>query len=230
MIGTRSHFISLCIGILTLACAVAGCSSQVGTPGSAENSNMHALVVAGPRVTATPTPIPLYKGGTIGTIVFPDGDSPSGGQGAPVDGLPCPKDLSILYHHHVRVAFFANNQQIAIPRALGFVPPWQVQKNGFADNPKCHYLIHTHDATGVVHLEFHTPPSPMVTLGNVFDVWGEPLSAGNVAGYTGTLTVFVNGKPYPYAVRNMKLGQDHIQITLEINSFVTPPVYGWSTY
>ena len=56
--------------------------------------------------------------------------------------------------------------------------------NGYVnfDVTKCFYEIHTHDATGVIHLHANAGANRPLTLGQVFDVWGQPLTRDNVAG------------------------------------------------
>lgn len=55
----------------------------------------------------------------------------------------------------------------------------------------CAYELHTHDRTGVIH--FETAAYHKVRLGDFFEVWGEPLTATNVAGVINKpMSVFVN--------------------------------------
>jgi hypothetical protein len=70
------------------------------------------------------------------------------------------------------------------------------------------------------------PPSAIqMTLGQLFDIWGQPLSTTGVAGYTGSLTVLVDGAGYSGDPRTITLDA-HKQIALEIGTpVVTPPVY-----
>jgi hypothetical protein len=44
----------------------------------------------------------------------------------------------------------------------------------------CFYPLHTHDMTGTLHVEPLT--NDRVTLGQFFNIWGQPLSRTNVAG------------------------------------------------
>jgi hypothetical protein len=54
------------------------------------------------------------------------------------------------------------------------------------------YWLHTHDTTGIIHME--APAHVSFTLGEFFDMWGQPLTAGQVGPAHGPLTVFVNGR------------------------------------
>lgn len=215
-------------GLVGAVALVTACSGSSVAPGPVP---VRANPFGNMGPMTSPTPIPLIQGGTIGQIVFPDGDTQAGGQGQQVDGEDCIGPIkTVPYHHHVHIELFVNNVQYAIPRALGFVAPWKLLKNGFAYAPKCKYFMHSHDASGVIHLEYLQIPTIEPTLGQVFDVWGEPFTRTNVAGYTGTETVFVNGIPYQYNPRTMGIGMNHMLITLEINSTRTPQLYNWTTY
>ena len=61
---------------------------------------------------------------------------------------------------------------------------------GFAPNLAggCLYWIHTHDASGIIHIEapdINPPQGGPYTLGMLFDIWGQPLDRNNVAGLIG---------------------------------------------
>ena len=156
------------------------------------------------------TPIAIVPGGTIGRVVFADGDTAQGGQGATIDNIPC--DLAPPgYHIHAHVSLFVNGQQDAIPVEIGITNA-------------CLYHLHTHDASGTIHIE---APSPQTfTIGQFFDIWGQPLTTTNVAGFTGPVTVFVNGAPYSGDPGAIVL-TSHEEITLEVGTTVTPPTYSW---
>ena len=63
-------------------------------------------------------------------------------------------------------------------------------------------------------------------LGNVFDLWGEPLTTTNVAGYTGTQTIVVDGQTYTGNPRQIQLAP-YMQITIEVGIPLSgpPPTY-----
>lgn len=158
----------------------------------------------------------LYPPATIGKVTFPDRDTPSGGQGEPVGGVGC--IVTIAAHFHAHVSLFVNGEQIAMGRGIGL--PQGTLANGQITGGACRYWLHTHDASGVVHVE---PPSTstVLTVGQLFAVWGQPLTTSNVAGFQGPVAVYVNGSPYtgdmaaiPFDVRK--------EITLTVG---TPPAY-----
>ena len=67
-----------------------------------------------------------------------------------------------------------NNELQKIPKYLGAAPKPPTH---------CFYAIHTHDSSGKIHV---TPAAPGIfTLGELFEIWGQPLTNTNVAGVTG---------------------------------------------
>lgn len=178
-----------------------------------------------PTTSGGPTPVPLVDGTSIGKKMFASGkqgaDTPSGGHGQPVDGVQCAGMEYATLHVHPHLAIFYNGTQVRIPRLIGGTP---------TASGGCLYWIHTHDETGIIHIE-----SPVLapegasgfTLGMLFDIWGEPLDRNNVAGLKGPVTAFVNGEKYDGELRMIEL-KAHNQITLEVGTpVVPPPVYAF---
>lgn len=179
-----------------------------------------AAVVA--VIVAQPKPIQLVQATTIGAVAFPAGDTAQGGQGAPVDAISCNTTEQLVYHIHAHLSLYVNGRQLAVPMGIGIVPPRQVTQH-FVTGGKCFYWLHTHDNTGIIHIE--SPIQKDYTLGDFFDIWGRPLSTTDLVGHKGPVTVFVDGKRYTGNPRNILLTA-HKQIALETGSpVVTPPTY-----
>ena len=179
------------------------------------------LLVVGASLMAQQRPIPLMGGPQIGRPMFEPGDTPRGGNGQPVDGIEGSSTEMLAVHIHSHLSLFYKGDQIAIPYGIGIVKPIQMSQGSAYG--RALYWLHTHDATGIVHIE--SPDSRTYTLGNFFDIWGQPLTTTNVAGLMGTLHVFVDGKARPGDPRTIVL-KSHEQITLEVGEpVVTPPVY-----
>lgn len=111
-----------------------------------------------------------------------------GGQGDAVDELSCygPRNKSEfkeLYHAHTHLAIFKDGVRLSIPPFIGIV-------GDDTPNSFCAYPLHTHDATGTIHVEpVNNNP---ITLGQFFKIWGQPLTRTNVAGQTGTqVTIYI---------------------------------------
>jgi hypothetical protein len=165
-------------------------------------------------------PIALVQATQVGKAVFPPGDTASGGNGQPVDGIQGLSQEMLAVHIHAHLSLFDRGVQIAVPLGIGIVNPRVM--NGFAGGSAL-YWLHTHDATGIIHVE--SPDARTYTLGQFFDIWGRPLGKTNVAGMQGTVHAFVDGRPYSGDPRAIVLTA-HEQITLEVGEpVVSPPVY-----
>ncbi|MBC5829495.1 MAG: hypothetical protein GIW98_04815 [Candidatus Eremiobacteraeota bacterium] len=108
--------------------------------------------------------------------------------GAPIDGVRCDRAEGTKLHIHQHLLLYNRGSQVTVPSLIGIPPA--------AD---CFYWIHTHNDDGIIHVE-----SPMVktfTLGQFFDIWGEPLNsaaAATVRARAGrTLKVWVNSRAFP---------------------------------
>jgi hypothetical protein len=172
-----------------------------------------------PGPNASTKPIQLADGGTLGAPHFKEGNSPTGGHGQPVDGITCMGMEGQGLHIHTHLALFVNGKQMQIPKLLGFAENANMPGGG------CLYWIHTHDAEGIIHVESPQVQSPQggpYTLGMLFDIWGEPISTSDIAGFDGPVTAYVNGAPYTGDLRNIPL-LSHQQIVLEVGQPVVPP-------
>ena len=138
--------------------------------------------------------------------------------GATVDGIKCQTSEQVAYHIHAHLAIYASGDPQAVPAGIGIPGPQQVI-DGFVAGGKCLYWLHTHDATGVVHIE--SPVRRVYTLGQFFDVWGRPLSDTQVGRATGHVTAFVNGKRFAGDPRSIKL-TPHAVIQLDVGKIVSP--------
>ena len=216
---------------IVLAIRLAACSGQSATAPAAtgvttpvtdpEVGSQRIAPAAQPN--DSPAPIQLVMGTTVGTPTFPEGDTATGGQGQTIDGtLNCLKTVGGPGHHHVHISLFVDGQQIAIPRGIGMFQP---DHNNFIYHQTCLYFLHTHDDTGIIHMEPRVGQGSF-KLGNVFDMWGEPLTTSNIAGYTGQQTIIVDGQTYTGNPRQIQLAP-YMQITLEVGTPLSgpPPTY-----
>jgi len=122
-----------------------------------------------------------------------------------IDGVGCA--TSEAYHIHSMLSIYQDGVRLQVPANIGI--------------SSCHYDLHTHDMTGVIHIE--TPVPRVFTLKQFFSLWGQPLGATQVAGLA--------GKPIFYVIQNEKLTRvttDPAAITLEPHKEIvivvgTPP-------
>jgi hypothetical protein len=130
-----------------------------------------------------------------------DGDTLTGGSGQPIDGITCQKTMSNNYHVHVYVGIYVNGVHYALPDTIGMKHPQIEPPDGFTKYANCFYDLHTHDASGYVHVESidpnHVPiQGTIYTLQNLFDVWGITVNANQVGQFTGPVQVVTSGQVY----------------------------------
>ncbi len=118
--------------------------------------------------------------------------------GAPVDGITCRGigDETVTYHVHTMVTLYVDGRPERLPAGIGITSPAVTTGSGastFVDVGlhDCLYWLHTHANDGIVHIE--APRHGTFTLGELFAVWGQPLSPTRVGPAHGAVVVFVNG-------------------------------------
>ena len=164
--------------------ALAGC----GDIGYQQNAGADSVspppsVPAPPAPAPAPAPSPPAPSPPLSTTVQDLSDGHSIGSnhwpspqtdGAPIGRFECvinPPQSLVFYAH---LSILVNNEPQKVPRYLGASPKPPTH---------CFYAIHTHDSTGRIHV---TPAAPGIfTLGELFQIWGQPLTNTNVAGVTG---------------------------------------------
>ena len=174
----------------------------------------------------------LIDGTSVGVATFAKGAAASGGLGQGILGMTCEKPVkssSVYGYSHLNL--MVDGQQIAIPDDIGSV----VQgSTGIADMALrgigCYYPLMTTDTSGKIR----TKPGNATpyTLGQFFALWGQPLTAVNVAGYSGKpIKVFTKdgGKLVEYtgALDALPLVANR-EITIQIGSALTEiPNFEW---
>ena len=129
-----------------------------------------------------------------------------------IDGFRCDRMEGNAFHIHQHVAILDHGSPVPIPSDVGRPA-----------SAECLYWIHTHTADGIVHIE--SPAVRTFTLGNFFDVWGQPLSrrqVGPISVPPGALKIFVDGSAYTGDPRAIEMTQ-HADIVIEIGPPYTPP-------
>jgi hypothetical protein len=148
--------------------------------------------------------------------------------GQTIDGIQCQTQEQVLYHIHAHLAIYANGQPVTVPMGTG-IPDPQVQNSTegpFVASGDCFYWLHSHLVDGIIHVE--SPVQRTYTLGNWFDIWGEPLSTTRVAGHSGTVIAYVNGQRYDGDPRAIPL-QAHSVIQLDVGTDVAPKPYTFAS-
>lgn len=202
--------------LILAACGGGGGSTTPSVVGPSTNPQPSPVATATPTPTptATPTSPPTASSSTIGTgdgevngvdnqFTPNDGNTSTGGQGQTVDGDACVATMSNNYHVHAFLGLYVNGQEIAIPDGTGMVnPQGEGTYQGFPNQTEyatCFYDTHTHDPSGMIHMESTDPNNvpqtgSIFTLGNYLDVWGMKLTATGFGPYTGAVTVITSGQ------------------------------------
>jgi hypothetical protein len=140
--------------------------------------------------------------------------------GNAVDGVQSNSSEQVLFHVHAHLAMYVNGTPKLLPYGVGIVPPYQLQQaatGSFVAGGTKYYWLHTHDETGVIHIE--SPVQRTYTLGNFFDLWHVSLSATQLGPTKGKITAFVNGKAYTGDPRNIPLTAHNV-IQLDLGTVV----------
>jgi hypothetical protein len=169
------------------------------------------------------TVIDLDDGHREGTEHWSAGNSSTGGQGQAIGTMQCLNSQPITFHVHTHLSIFLNGEHLAIPTRLGFV-------TGTSND--CHYPLHTHDWTGMIHVHATAPTT--FTLGQVFQVWGQSLTSSDIAGLTGMpVRVFVTDNGVASEITdaaawpNIEL-TSHRHIAIQVGTDITAiPQYTW---
>lgn len=142
--------------------------------------------------------------------------------GKTIDGISC-RPLSkevVTYHIHVHVSIYVDGHQFRLPAGIGITKPFVVQHylSGPFDDIglyDCLYWLHTHVADGIVHIE--APSKANFTLGEFFDIWGQPLGPNQVGPAKGKVVVFENGQRLNGTPRSTPL-RDHADIQIDVGT------------
>lgn len=125
--------------------------------------------------------------------------------GRPVGRLRCSRDEGTRELAHVEL--FANRLGLLLPARIGVAP-------------HCSYAVRTTQPTGVVEFVSRVRP----TIGDLFAVWGQPLSAHRIASFRGAVAAWVGGKRWRGDVRAIPL-RHHSEIVIEVGGYVPPHAF-----
>ncbi len=139
----------------------------------------------------------------------------------PIDGIYCDANEQLSYHIHVLLTIYINGQQVSVPQGVGIAP---------GSSPSCLYWLHTHDTSGIVHIE--SPTTRLYTLQNFLDIWqsfqAQQISFPTQLASSSGWTIYVNGKVVTGDFKSVSLNP-HDLITIMYNSPNAKPVttYNW---
>lgn len=105
--------------------------------------------------------------------------APASGQ--TVDGMPCMTNEGSTLHVHAYVKLYVDGKEQVVPPGIGVVAPPSAGVSALGSNgaKSCLYPLHVHDQEpNIIHVE--SPTKTDYTLGQLFDLWGQQLSATQV--------------------------------------------------
>jgi hypothetical protein len=136
--------------------------------------------------------------------------------GQRIDGINCEAAEQVLFHIHAHLTIFVNGKPRRVPAGIGIAAPLEVDETpvgAFVAGATCFMWLHTHSADGIIHTE--SPLQRVYTLGNFFDIWGQPLGRDRVGPARGRVTAFFNGRVFTGNPRSIPLFA-HAQIQLDV--------------
>lgn len=215
--GGISAAVVVIVGVGIGASLASGSGS--GTPPAARNGMSAASSASG--ATSGPEGIPVEQGAVLAA-------ASTAAQGQTVDGIQCQANEQVAYHIHTHLAVYVNGTLRAVPAGIGIVEPVSQQASGgvFDQASRCYYWLHVHAQDGIIHVE--SPTHTTYTLGQFFAIWRQPLSSSAVGPAHGTVTAYVDGKPYHGDPAKIPL-EEHEVVQLDVGSpTVAPKAVDWS--
>jgi hypothetical protein len=150
---------------------------------------------------------------------MPPARGASASSGASVGRLACARTGERRLGAHVEL--FAHRRVVIVPAGIGMAPPLQA-RGAYVRAARCSYPVRTREPTGLLELD---PRAGPFTLGDLFAIWGQPLSATRLAGFRAlpgtSVAAYLDGRPWPGDPRTMPL-RHHAVIVLEIAGHVPP--------
>jgi hypothetical protein len=154
---------------------------------------------AAPAKAAAPVPTPIG----VGPRFHPPPAPASVLAGRPAGRFRC---VGTRRMERAHLEVFARRRAVIMPAGIGV-----------SRARSCSYPIRTITPTGVVEFD----ASLRLTVGDVFDIWGQRLARGQLDAFAGHVHAFVAGRSWPGAVRAIRLRR-HAQIVLEVGAYVPP--------
>jgi len=195
------------------ALLVAGCGSSDTRPLSSLG-----------RLQPAPNP------GKVGPELVPIPNAPALGLPAAtervakgVDGIKCQRNEPVVFHIHTHLTVFVDGKPRLVPAGIGIWPALEKQPGTYGQfvltQGECLSWLVTRFADGIIHIE--APMKRTFTLGEFFDVWGQPLGPRRLASFHGAVSVYVNGSRRRGDPRGLRL-RDGDEIVLEVGRHVPP--------
>lgn len=143
--------------------------------------------------------------------------------GQQIDGITCQTGEPVAFHIHAHLRIVVRGRTLQVPAGIGIGQADEVAltpAGRFVAGATCFTWLHTHAADGIVHVE--SPTKRTYTLGELFDIWGQPLDRSRVGPGRGAVTALFNGRVFTGDPRRIPL-LAHSQIELEVGRPLVAP-------
>lgn len=132
----------------------------------------------------------------------------------PIHGLRC--ERRTRKRHLAFVETIIDGRVVRMPAGIGIAPP-QRHHGAYVESGRCDYPLRTREPTGKVEVE----RGRAVTVGDLFEVWGQPLSRRRVLSFHGPVRAYAGRQRAEGDPRRLRL-REHAVITLETGRYVPP--------
>jgi hypothetical protein len=107
----------------------------------------------------------------------------------PVDGIRCDEVEFTKFHIHAHLDIFVDGKSYTVPSQIGIDP-----------EGRCLYWLHTHDDSGIIHIE--SPTEREFTIGNFIEIWKRTFGStvlfdSDLNETNGVINAYVNGVEVP---------------------------------
>jgi hypothetical protein len=162
---------------------------------------------------ADPVPTPIGVGPRFHPRAAPNAVL----RGQPIRGMRC-RSGGRRFGVHLEV--FARGRVVIVPPGIGVAAP-RARVGAYVRPRGCTYPTRTLEPTGVVEVR----RGDRLTLGDLFAVWGQPLSATRLVGFStrrsAPVRAYVAGRRWRGSPRTIPLLR-HAQIVLELGRYIAP--------
>jgi hypothetical protein len=144
---------------------------------------------------------------------------PEAAHARPVAGMRCERGRH-GDHYGVHLEIFARGLDVVIPAGIGIAPPRR-RDGAYVRGGRCEYPVRTYEPTGLIEID----SGRRATLGQFFELWGQPLDGKRLLGFRasrrGAVLAYVNGQRWTGDPRAIPLAQ-HAAIVLEVRGYFPP--------
>ena len=127
----------------------------------------------------------------------------------------------------MHLTLFVNGKPRLIPAGIGIWPPLEQQSSQYGQfvitQDECLAWLVTRFPDGILHVE--APLKRSFTLGQFFDMWGQPLGRNRLGPNSGKVTAIVDGRVWVGDPRAIPLVERR-QIQLELGTPLVAPQKG----